>query len=116
MTRLAWVLALLPMAAAAGEYDGIYRQAANADCGLVGADGGAVEIRDGVFHGVESACRMTKPVQVNNMDATLFTMVCTGEGSVWTERAMVMHKAEKDGIIMAWNGYAFVYDRCPAPE
>lgn len=116
MTRWAITLAaaLLPALAMAGPYDGVYRQVANADCGLIGVDGGAIEIREGIFYGVETECRMTRPVDVVNMDATLYTMNCTGEGSNWTERAMVMEAAEDDGILMLWNGYAFKYSACPA--
>lgn len=113
--RLTLLLALIPGVLLAEEgFDGIYRQAANADCALIGVDGGAIEIRDGLFHGVDSECRMTKPVNVTGMDAKLFTMVCSGEDHHWTERAMLMHPAEGDGIIMLWNGYAFSYDRCPS--
>lgn len=113
---LVFCAAALPAMVAAEDFDGVYRQAANADCALVGVDGGAVEIRDGIFHGVESECRMSRPVNVLDMDAMLYTMECSGEGDVWRERAFVMEKAEGDGIIMVWNGYAFVYDRCPEPE
>ncbi|NBD30923.1 MAG: hypothetical protein GVY31_12910 [Alphaproteobacteria bacterium] len=113
---LALALALLPGLALATPYDGTYRQNANADCGLVGVDGGALKIEDGIFYGVESQCRMTRPVNVVNMDATLYTMVCSGEGTNWTERAMVMDSAGGDGIIMVWNGYAFRYDRCVPPD
>ncbi|SMY08397.1 hypothetical protein [Flavimaricola marinus] len=115
MTR--WGLALgaaaMPALALAGPYDGVYRQVANAECALVGVDGGSIEIREGLFYGVEMECRMTRPVDVVNMDATLYTMQCTGEAETWTERAMVMDAADGDGIIMLWNGYAFRYDRCP---
>ena len=110
--RLALILATLPGLAFATPYDGTYRQRANADCALVGVDGGALKIEDGIFYGVESECRMTRPVNVVDMDATLYTMVCSGEGSTWTERAMVMKDAQRDGIIMVWNGYAFGYERC----
>ena len=115
MTRAGAILAALalPGVALAGPYDGVYRQVANADCSLVGVDGGAVEIREGLFFGVEMECRMTRPVDVVNMDATLYTMQCTGDAERWTERAMLMNDAETDGIIMIWNGYAFRYDRCP---
>ena len=107
-------LAFLPVLASASPYDGVYRQAANADCGLIGVDGGAIEIADGIFHGVESQCRMTRPVNVIDMDATLYTMVCSGEGTVWTERAMMMKAAGEEGdLLMVWNGYAFRYARCP---
>lgn len=112
---LVLALTLLPGLAFATPYDGTYRQNANADCGLVGVDGGALKIEDGIFYGVESQCRMTRPVNVVDMDATLYTMVCSGEGTSWTERAMVMDAAEGDGIIMVWNGYAFRYESCVAP-
>lgn len=113
--RLGLVLAFLalPSLAASSPYDGVYRQNANAECALVGVDGGALEIREGIFYGVEVECRMTRPVNVVDMDATLYTMQCSGEGQNWTERAMLMQAAEDDGIIMIWNGYAFRYSRCP---
>ena len=102
----------LPLAAIAGPYDGIYKQTANAECALIGVDGGALEIRDSIFYGVEVECRMTRPVNVNDMDATLYTMQCSGEDQSWTERAMMMKPAEGEGLIMVWNGYAFAYDAC----
>lgn len=114
--RLSLALMALPGLALAGPYDGVYRQAANAECSLVGADGGSIEIRDGIFHGVEMSCRMTNPINVVNMDATLYNMICSGEGQSWEERAMMMNAAEGDGVIMLWDGYAFVYERCNAPE
>ena len=112
MMRLAAVIALVPTLALAGPYDGVYKQTANAECALVGVDGGALKIKDGIFYGVENECRMTRPVNIVDMDATLYTMECSGEDTVWNERAMVMNDKTSDGIIMIWNGYAFVYDRC----
>ena len=47
--RLAAVLALVPVFAAATPYDGTYRQNANAECALVDVDGGALKIEDGIF-------------------------------------------------------------------
>ena len=95
-------------------YDGTYRQNDNAECALVGVDGGALKIEDGIFYGVEMECRMTRPVSVVDMDATLYTMACSGNDEIWTERAMVMKDAQSEGgIIMLWNGYAFRYSRCP---
>lgn len=105
----------LPGLALATPYDGVYRQRANAECGLVGVDGGSLKIEGGIFYGVEVQCLMSRPVDVLDMDATLYTMQCSGEDESWTERAMLMKAAEGDGIIMVWNGYAFRYDRCPAP-
>lgn len=111
--RFAMAICLVAGAATAEGFDGVYRQADNVDCALIGVDGGAIEIRDGIFYGVENECRMTRPVNVNDMDAVLYTMECSGEDTVWRERAMLMHAADGDGVIMLWNGYAFVYDRCP---
>ena len=102
----------LPNVAFAGPFDGVFKQVANADCGLVGVDGGALEIKDDIFYGVEMQCRMTRPVNVTDMDATLYTMQCSGGDQVWTERALLMQNKQKPGLIMVWNGYAFVYDQC----
>ena len=124
MVRLAtlgrglFLVTVLPAALWATPYDGVYKQAANAECALVGVDGGAIEVRDGIFYGVEAECRMTRPVDVLEMDATLYTMQCSGEDQVWTERAMLMKPAadpetgEKSGLIMIWDGFAFVYEGC----
>lgn len=107
---------VLPVAVLAGPYDGVFKQVANADCGLVGLDGGSVEIKDNIFRGVDVDCDMSDPVNVVNMDATLFNMNCSGSDQVWTERAMLMRDKETNGLIMIWNGYAFVYDACTIPE
>lgn len=111
--RLALALILAPCVAVATPYDGTFRQNANADCALVGVDGGALKIEDGIFYGVDMECRMVRPVQVVNMDATLYMMNCSGKEEVWTERAMLMNDAQVEGgIIMIWDGYAFRYSRC----
>lgn len=114
--RLAVALILAPVVAAANPFDGTYRQNANAECALVGVDGGALQIEDGIFYGVDIECRMTRPVNVVDMDATLYTMQCSGDDQIWTERAMLMNDGESDGIIMVWDGYAFRYSRCPADD
>ena len=113
--NLAVALVLAPALAAATPYDGTYRQNANAECALIGVDGGALKIEDGIFYGVEMECRMTRPVSVVNMGATLYSMACSGGDQIWTERAMVMEDAQNDGIIMVWDGYAFAYSRCADP-
>ena len=114
MRPLAICLVLLPVAAQATPYDGIYKQAANADCASVGAADGALQIEDNIFYGVQMECSMARPVDVVDMDATLYTLQCTGDDQNWTERVMLMKKAEDDGLIMIWNGYAFAYERCDA--
>jgi hypothetical protein len=71
--------------------------------------------RTAFFDGVEMECRMTRPVQVVDMDATLYTMRCSGDDQICTERAMAMNDAQDaGGIIMMWDGYAFRYSRCDA--
>lgn len=101
--------------ASGGEFDGVFKQGPAWDCGLPGVDGGALVIENGIFHGVEMECRMENPVNVRDMDAYLYDMECSGDGSAWSARALFMHAANK-GLIMVWNGYAFQYDRCPAPD
>ncbi len=117
LTILSFAFGLfLPAAATAGPYDGVYKQTANAECSLVGADGGSLKIEEGIFYGVEVQCRMTAPVDINDMDATIYTMECSGEGQTWTERAIMMSDKASDGLYMIWNGYAFRYDRCEEGE
>jgi len=118
MKRYSLMLAacLGPAALTADTFDGVYKQTANAECTLIGVDGGALKIEDNIFYGVEVECRMTSPIDVSDMNATLYEMQCTGEGSTWTERAMLMADAEEDGLYMIWDGYAFRYDRCEAGE
>ena len=114
MRVLAAVLAFVALPALADTFDGVYRQSENADCALIGVDGGSLKIENGIFYGVEMECRMTRPVNVVDMDAMLYTLQCSGEDQTWSERAMVMKYAQSDGgIIMLWNGYAFRYSRCP---
>lgn len=115
MLQFTCVIALLPPVLAANPYDGVYKQTANAECGLIGVDGGSLKIEENIFYGVEVECRMSNPVDVDQMDATLYEMQCSGEGESWTERAMLMADAEDTGLYMVWNGYAFRYDRCDAP-
>jgi hypothetical protein len=108
-------LAILPATVFANPYDGVYKQTANAECGLIGVDGGSLKIEDNIFYGVEVECLMTNPVDVDQMDATLYEMQCSGEGETWAERAMLMPDAENTGIYMIWSGYAFRYDQCEDP-
>ncbi len=110
--RFGAAFALLPVALAAGPFDGVYKQTSNAECALVGVDGGALKIEDGIFYGVEVECRMTNPVEIEGMTATLYNMACIGEGSTWEERAILMQDAQEPGLLMIWDGYAFRYERC----
>jgi hypothetical protein len=117
MTRLlslsAVFVSVFPAVLSATPFDGVYRQTANAECALIGANGGSIRIASGIFYGVETQCQMTRPVDVNGMDATLYTMECAAEGEQWTERAMLMRTADGEGLYMIWDGYVFVYSLCP---
>jgi len=106
---------VLPVALAASPYDGVYKQTANAECALVGVEGGSLKIENDIFYGVEVSCRMTNPVDIAGMDATLYEMQCTGADETWTERAMLMPDADGTGLYMIWKGYAFRYGRCKDP-
>lgn len=106
----------MPCFAMAGPYDGVYKQTANAECALVGADGGSLKIEDDIFFGVEVQCRMTRPVDIDEMDATIYTMECSSPDQIWTERAVLMNDADNQGVYMIWDGYAFRYDRCKDGE
>lgn len=107
-----FALCLLPTVLVADGYEGRYKQTKTSDCSSLGAVGGALEIRNNIFYGVDNQCRMTRPVDVINMNATLYTMQCSGDGDQWTERALFMKSNDLDGIIMVWDGYAFVYEKC----
>lgn len=106
----------IPGIAFAGPYDGTYKQTSNSECSLVGIDGGSLKVAESIFYGVEMQCRMTNPVDINDMNATIYDMECSGSGQTWSERAIIMQDAETPGIIMVWNGYAFRYDRCGEDE
>lgn len=115
--RLAILVLALSVGTASAQgtpYDGIYRPdtdwGAGWDCRSVGADGGALAIRDGAFFGVESRCDLTAPVQVRGMSATLYDAVCGGEGETWTERLMIM--ATDSGVLMIRDGFASPLRRC----
>jgi hypothetical protein len=110
---LALGVLIAPQLAAALPWDGRYRLSAEADCSN---EAGVLSIAEGVLQGVESTCRMTDPVDVLDLDATLYVLECSGEGETWTERAMLMRAAEGEGIYLMWRGYAFRYDRCPASD
>ncbi len=116
ISKLVVAALLVPATTSAGPYDGVYKQTANAECALVGLDGGALKIEESIFYGVEVECRMTRPVDITDMNATLYQMECSGEGQTWTELAMMMPDADGTGIYMIWGGYAFRYDRCEAGE
>ncbi len=116
LTNISFGLAFLPAALWASPYDGVYKQTANAECALVGVDGGSLKIEGDIFYGVEVECHMINPVEVEDMNATIYEMQCSGEAEAWTERAIMMPDAQGTGLYMIWSGYAFRYERCEDPD
>ncbi len=111
---LAGLAALAAPPALAEGYDGRYKLTRDADCAAPLGSEGFLRIEDGVFHGAESQCSMTNPIDVRDMEATIYDMLCTGDGLTWSERAIVMRGAEGD-LVLVWDGYAFSYPACPRP-
>ena len=114
MTRPFVALFLVPTLAAATPYDGRYKQTTDSDCGVIGQEGGAIEIEDGIFKGVELQCRMTRPVSVVDMDATLYVQ-CSGQAEL-DGTCPCYASCKRDDVIMLWDGYAFVYEACAQPR
>lgn len=121
LTRLLLPLMLSPGLAFAGPWDGTYRQGA-ADCARFGVEGGAIRIEGDMFFGNEAICEMRQPVEVRNMNATLYDMYCEGyldeNGAApqpWEARTMIMRAAD-GGLYMVWDGFAFQFDKCTAEE
>ena len=105
------LLASLAVPATAGPFDGLYRAGEGWDCKSVGSDGRALAVRDDVFYGVESACRLTNPVAVNGMSAVLYDAECSGEGESYAKRMMLMRVPE--GLAVIEDGFVNVLEPCP---
>lgn len=101
--------------AAAGPFDGLYRPAEpwaeGWDCRSVGSDGGALSVKGDLFHGVESLCRLTNPVEINGMSAMLYDAECNGEGESYAKRMMLMLVPE--GLAVIEDGFVNTLARCP---
>jgi len=119
-TALLFLLAAPQLAAQERDFDGLYRPVGEAFEGwtcteeTIGQDGGALAVKDGKFFGIESACELTNPVNIRDMNAGLFDAVCTGEGESYTYRLMLMKKPA--GLIFAQDGFAFELVSCDAEE
>jgi hypothetical protein len=114
MRALALLPLVLALPAVAGPFDGVYRPdqpwAEGWDCKSVGSDGGALAVRDGVFYGVENACQLTNPVEVNGMSAVLYYAECSGEGETYAKRMMLMRLPE--GLAVIEDGFVNVLRAC----
>lgn len=95
----------------AGPFDGRYRPLGSGwDCQTLGSDGGMLEIRDDVFYGVESACTLTNPTEVEGMSGLLYDAECNGEGNSYSYRMMLMLVPE--GLAVIEDGWVNVLERC----
>lgn len=98
------------------DLDGIYRPRGvpegSWDCKSVGIDSGATEIRGDLLLGLESECKLTKPVQVNGMSAVLYTMECLAEGYETTARVMLM--PAEFGVYVISDGFVAEWEYCVA--
>lgn len=95
----------------ADRFAGLWRAGPTVDCAAGPVAEGALGIDGGVLTAPGSTCTLATPVEVREMDATLFDAVCEG-AAPWGGRVMLMSGAD-DGLLLIWNGYAFAYERCP---
>lgn len=106
---------LLVSVAAAGPFDGLYSpkmlEGEAWDCKSVGMDGGALSIKDDVFEGVESQCKLTNPRQFDGFDAVLYDAECTGEGETYTLPTLMVKTV--DGVAVIQEGYVSELVACP---
>ena len=92
-------------------FDGTYRQDATATCTGFGEPGGALRIEDEIFYGSGAQCEMADPVEIRDMDATLFDFICERDDAIWASR-FFLSLSDDDGLIVVSDGFAFKYDRC----
>ncbi|SDJ40935.1 hypothetical protein [Aliiruegeria lutimaris] len=109
---VSWV-AFAAVAEAQSPFDGLYYPTGSAgwDCRTLGADMGALGVLDGFLEGVENRCAMTNPVNVRDLPAVLYDLECSGEGTTYAERVMLMRSDQ--GIYVIRDGYVAEWSRCP---
>ena len=95
----------------AGAYKPAGPQFSSWDCVSIGQDGGALLVTPDTFVGVETQCKLRRPVAVNGMNATLFDAECAGEGYEWVERIMFM-LSDEGRLFYVRDGFAGEWVRC----
>jgi hypothetical protein len=114
MCALCATLAILPVMAAAQDYDGLYRpddaEGATWTCRLenLGSFGGALGIIDGTFHGVENTCELSDPRPHDG--GHIFTTSCFSEGETYPGEKIIRPTAT--GISIESEGYVAGFRRC----
>ena len=109
--RRALALAVLPLPALAGPFDGLYRPnydwAKSWDCVSIGADGGALSVAGETLRAVDTTCTLSDPVEIRGMAAVLYDAACAGEGGANEGRIMLMAHdfglyVIRDGFVLDW--------------
>lgn len=105
------ILTLSALSAIAGPFDGNYYDRANGPSegyciATPGYSSAEIIGNEVVFY--ETSCALSNPVNVRGMDAYLFDATCTGDGSAYDTRIMLMRPDGGDGIIVLTD--SFVYD------
>lgn len=109
---------VLADAAAAQDYDGLYRPDAagaegwSCDPGHLGSDGGSLGIVDGRLIGVESSCQLTTPHRVG--DGVRYDALCSSEGDAVATEYLI--RPTSNGITLTWDGRTVAWLRCDQPS
>jgi len=105
-------LAAAGAAAQPTPFDGDWTMGNPANC-AIGMDHAdfAFRIGGGQMQGIESVCRMTNPVPVRDLGATLYDMDCQGEGERWSYRNFLMLNRE-GALVMINDGDVTILARC----
>lgn len=108
------LLVSVPVAAAAGPFDGLYvphgQRGDHWTCVYNGQEAGAIWIEDDVYYDIENpVCRLTNPVEVRDMPAVLYDLVCEGGGEA-DERVMFVRQPW--GMFEIRSGWMRDWERC----
>lgn len=86
------------------------------DCGDVGADKGAFQITNESLTGLEYQCKLSNPIQSEEMNATVYDADCALEGTSYSQRITLMpwKFPSSEGIYVIEDGYVQQWERCDA--
>lgn len=98
-------------ASAQSPYDGTWTYLDASSC-RPGSDA-VVRVTGSEIRYYESLCRLSNPVPVRDMGATLYDADCAGEGETWQHRLMLM-RTEEGQLLHLTPGRAQLLNACPA--
>lgn len=113
---IAGVLASLGATSAiAGPFDGLYIPRGQAgdywNCVYNGQEAGAIWIEDNWYHPIEDPlCRLSNPVEVRDMPAVLYDLVCDEGNQNANERVMFVRQA--DGLFEIRSNWMVDWEKC----